>query len=416
MATPNLPPGFDFTDPDIYAHRLPVQEFAELRKTAPIWWNEQPLDQGGFGDGGYWVVSKHRDIREVSLRSDVFSSAEKSIVPRYREDLAQDQIEAGRASMIMMDDPEHSRLRKIVARAFTPRAVERLRADLAERAQLIATQAAAEGSGDFVRQVACELPLQAIADLLGVPIEDYDKLFDWSNNLIGSDDPEFADNDSLTSAGELMWYAMQLAARKAEDPGEDIVTTLVKADADGQRLSEAEFGMFVVTLAVAGNETTRNSITQGMMAFTDNPDQWELFKSQRPKTAADEIIRWATPITAFQRTALEDTELGGVQIKKGQRLVLFYRSANFDEEVFDDPHTFDILRNPNPHVGFGGTGAHYCIGANLARMTIDLMFNAIADQIPDLSAAGDPERLRSAFINGVKHWQVDYRGACPVAH
>jgi len=416
MATPNLPPGFDFTDPDIYAHRLPVQEFAELRATAPIWWNEQPLDQGGFGDGGYWVVSKHRDIREVSLRSDVFSSAEKSIVPRYREDLAQGQIEAGRTSMIMMDDPEHSRLRKIVARAFTPRAVDRLRADLAERAQLIASQAAAQGSGDFVRQVACELPLQAIAGLLGVPLEDYDKLFDWSNNMIGSDDPEFADNDSLTSAGELMWYAMQLAAQKREVPGDDIITTLIEADADGQGLSEAEFGMFMVTLAVAGNETTRNSITQGMMAFTDNPDQWELFKAQRPKTAADEIIRWATPITAFQRTALDDTELGGVQIKKGQRLVLFYRSANFDEEVFDDPHTFNILRNPNPHVGFGGTGAHYCIGANLARMTIDLMFNAIADQTPDLAAAGDPDRLRSAFINGVKHWQVDYQGTCPVAH
>ena len=416
MATPNLPPGFDFTDPDIYAHRVPEQEFAELRATAPIWWNEQPLDQGGFGDGGYWVVSKHRDIREVSLRSDVFSSAEKSIVPRYREDLAQGQIEAGRTSMIMMDDPEHSRLRKIVARAFTPRAVDRLRADLAERAQLIASQAAAEGSGDFVRQVACELPLQAIAGLLGVPLEDYDKLFHWSNNMIGSDDPEFADNDSLTSAGELMWYAMQLAAQKREVPGQDIITTLIEADADGQGLSEAEFGMFMVTLAVAGNETTRNSITQGMMAFTDNPDQWELFKGLRPKTAADEIIRWATPITAFQRTALEDTELGGVRIKKGQRLVLFYRSANFDEEVFDEPNTFNIMRSPNPHVGFGGTGAHYCIGANLARMTIDLMFNAIADQMPDLSAAGDPERLRSAFINGVKHWQVDYKGSCPVAH
>ena len=416
MGTPNLPPGFDFTDPDIYAHRLPVQEFAELRKTAPIWWNEQPLDQGGFGDGGYWVVSKHRDIREVSLRSDVFSSAEKSIVPRYREDLAQGQIEAGRTSMIMMDDPEHSRLRKIVARGFTPRAVERLRADLAQRAQLIATQAAAEGAGDFVRQVACELPLQAIAGLLGVPLEDYDKLFDWSNNMIGSDDPEFADNDALTSAGELMWYAMQLAARKREEPGDDIVTTLIEADAEGQGLSEAEFGMFVVTLAVAGNETTRNSITQGMMAFTDNPDQWELFKAHRPKTAADEVIRWATPITAFQRTALEDTELSGVRIKKGQRLVLFYRSANFDEEVFDDPDTFNILRNPNPHVAFGGTGAHYCIGANLARMTIDLMFNAIADQTPDLTTAGDPERLRSAFINGVKHWQVDYKAGCPVAH
>jgi cholest-4-en-3-one 26-monooxygenase len=385
-----------------------VQELAELRATAPVWWNRQPLDQGGFGDGGYWVVTKHRDIREVSLRSDVFSSAKKSIVPRYRQDLAAGQIEAGRASMIMMDDPEHSRLRKIVSRAFTPRAVERLRADLGERARRIVTEAAAARSGDFVRQVACELPLQAIAGLLGVPQEDYDKLFNWTNNMIGSDDPEFADNDALTAAGELMWYAMQLAARKREDPGDDIVTTLIHADAEGQHLSEAEFGMFVVTLAVAGNETTRNSITQGMMAFTDYPDQWELFKAQRPKTAADEIIRWATPITAFQRTALQDTALGGVRIGKGQRLALFYRSANFDEEVFDRPHTFDISRNPNPHVGFGGTGAHYCIGANLARMTIDLMFNAIADQLPDLTSAGDPERLRSSFINGIKHWRVDY--------
>jgi cholest-4-en-3-one 26-monooxygenase len=387
-----------------------VQELAELRRASPVWWNEQPLDQGGFGDGGYWVVSKHRDIRDVSLRTDVFSSATKSIVPRYREDLAQGQIEAGRTSMIMMDDPEHSRLRKIVSRAFTPRAVERLRADLGERARHITIQAAAEGSGDFVRQVACELPLQAIAGLLGVPLADYDKLFDWTNNMIGSDDPEFADNDALTSAGELMWYAMQLAARKAEEPGDDIVTALVMADADGQRLSDAEFGMFVVTLAVAGNETTRNSITQGMMAFTENPDQWELFKAQRPKTASDEIIRWATPITAFQRTALQDTELGGARIGKGQRVVLFYRSANFDEEVFDEPYSFDVMRSPNPHLGFGGTGAHYCIGANLARMTIDLMFNAIADQLPDLTAVGDPERLRSSFINGIKHWPVDYRG------
>jgi cholest-4-en-3-one 26-monooxygenase len=355
-------------------------------------------------------VSKHRDIRDVSLRSDVFSSAEKSIVPRYREDLAQGQIEAGRTSMIMMDDPEHSRLRKIVSRAFTPRAVERLRADLAERARHIAARAAAAGSGDFVRQVSSELPLQAIASLLGVPAEEREKLFDWSNQMIGSDDPEFADHDALTSAGEMMWYAMQLAARKAEDPGpegQDIVTTLIHADADGH-LSEAEFGMFVVTLAIAGNETTRNSITQGMMAFTDYPDQWELFKAQRPKTAADEIIRWATPITAFQRTALVDTELGGVRIKKGQRVVMFYRSANFDEEVFGDPFTFNILRSPNPHVGFGGTGAHYCIGANLARMTIDLMFNAIADEMPDLTPLADPKRLRSSFITGIKHWQVDY--------
>ncbi|BBZ37436.1 cytochrome P450 [Mycobacterium conspicuum] len=414
MATPNLPPGFDFTDPEIYAHRLPTQELAELRRTAPIWWNDQPLDQGGFGDGGYWVVTKHRDVREVSLRTDVFSSARKSIVPRYPEDQAQGQIEAGRTSMIMMDDPEHSRLRKIIARGFTPRAVERLRADLGERSQRIAQRAAEEGSGDFVLQVAAELPLQAIAELLGIPAEDRGKLFDWSNQMIGSDDPEFAHHNSLTAAGELMWYAMQLAARKAQEPGpkdRDIVTTLIQAGADGDGLSDAEFGMFVVTLGIAGNETTRNSITQGMMAFADNPDQWELFKAQRPKTAADEIIRWATPITAFQRTALADTELGGVAIKKDQRVVMFYRSANFDEEIFDDPYTFDILRFPNPHLGFGGTGAHYCIGANLARMTIDLMFNAIADHLPDLAPTGAPQRLRSPFINGIKHWPVDYTGA-----
>ena len=299
-------------------------------------------------------------------------------------------------------------MRKIISRGFTPRAVERLRAELNERAQRIAAEAAAEGSGDFVLQVARELPLLAIAELLGVPLEDRDKLFDWTNQMIaGDDDPEFAEYNPLQSTAELIWYAMQLAARKAEEPGDDIVTTLIDADADGQ-LTEAEFGMFVVTLTVAGNETTRNSITQGMMAFTDFPDQWELFKAQRPKTAADEIIRWASPITAFQRTALVDTELGGVQIKKGQRLVLFYRSANFDEDVFDDPFTFDILRDPNPHLGFGGTGAHYCVGANLARMTIDLMFNAIADHIPDLKPVAAPERLRHSMINGIKHWQVDY--------
>jgi cholest-4-en-3-one 26-monooxygenase len=207
---------------------------------------------------------------------------------------------------------------------------------------------------------------------------------------------------------------MQMAAERGKNPGDDLVTKLVQADVDGHKLTDDEFGFFVIILAVAGNETTRNSITQGMMAFKEFPEQWELFKSQRPATAADEIVRWACPITSFQRTALVDTELDGVQIKKGQRVVIFYRSANFDEEVFDDPFTFDILCDPNPHVGFGGTGAHYCIGANLARMTIDLMFNAIADGIPDLTSLSPPERLRSGWLNGIKHWQVDYTGGrCP---
>jgi cholest-4-en-3-one 26-monooxygenase len=408
MASPDLPPGFDFTDPDIYATRLPVEEFAELRRAAPIWWNEQPTDVGGFGDGGYWVVSKHKDVREASLRNDVFSSAQNSIVPRYKEGVAKSQIEMGRLSMINMDEPDHTRLRKIVSRAFTPRAVERMRSELSRRAQRIAEEARASGSGDFVQQVACELPLQAIAELMGVPQEDRKKLFDWTNEMIGDDDPEFADREALAATGELLAYAMQLAADRVKNPRDDIVTTLVKADVDGQKLTEGEFGLFVVTLVVAGNETTRNSITQGMMAFADNPFQWELFRALRPATTADEIIRWATPITAFQRTAMCDTELGGVAIKKGQRVVLFYRSANFDEDAFGEPDTFDILRSPNPHLGFGGTGAHYCVGANLARMTITLMFDAIADQIPDIHAVAPPERLRSGWLNGIKHWQVDY--------
>jgi cholest-4-en-3-one 26-monooxygenase len=413
---PNLPAGFDFTDPDIHAERLPVEELAELRRTAPIWWNEQPDGVGGFDDGGFWVVSKHKDVKEISRRSDVFSSLENTALPRYKDGTVQQQRETGKFVLLNMDAPQHTHLRKIISRGFTPRAVERLREDLRDRARQIVETAAAEGCGDFVEQVSCELPLQAIAGLLGVPQEDRMKLFHWSNEMVGDQDPEFARNDAMGASIELITYAMQLAADRAQHPGEDIVTKLIEADVEGHKLSDDEFGFFVILLSVAGNETTRNSITQGMMAFTDFPDQWELYKRERPATTADEIVRWATPVTSFQRTALQDYELSGVQIKKGQRVVMVYRSANFDEEVFDDPFTFDIRRDPNPHVGFGGTGAHYCIGANLARMTIDLMFNAIADVMPDLKSISKPERLRSGWLNGIKHWQVDYNTNGAVAH
>jgi cholest-4-en-3-one 26-monooxygenase len=416
MPSPNLPPGFDFTDPDIYAERLPVEELAEVRRTAPIWWNEQPQGEGAFDDGGFWVVTRLEDVKEVSRRSDVFSSNRKGALPRYRENADLESVERGKVVLLMQDAPHHTHLRKIISRAFTPRAVESLRDELRLRAQNIVRLAAAEGSGDFVEQVSCELPLQAIAGLMGVPQDDRKKLFDWSNQMVGDMDPEFAENDGMTASMELIMYGMQMAADRSKNPGDDLVTKLVQADVEGHKLTDDEFGFFVILLAVAGNETTRNSITQGMMAFTDFPDQWELFKRERPATAADEIVRWATPVTSFQRTALEDTELNGVKIKKDQRVVMFYRSANFDEEVFDDPYTFNILRDPNPHVGFGGTGAHYCIGANLARMTIDLIFNAIADEMPNLTPISKPERLRSGWLNGIKHWQVDYTGGkAPVA-
>src|ERR1700744_6369475 len=335
MTTPQLPDGFDFTDPDVYATRLPTEELRQLRQAAPVWWNEQPAGVGGFTDGGYWVVSRHRDIREVSRRSDLFSSAQNCIVPRYvDEETARGQIEAGRFSMINMDAPQHTRMRKIVSRGFTARAVDRLRTDLTQRARLIVADAATAGRGDFVAQVASELPLQLIAGLLGVPFEDRSKLFHWTNEMVGDEDPEFGGTEALGSAGELMFYGMQLAAYKADHPGDDIVTHLITADVDGHKLSDEEFGLFMVTLTVAGNETTRNSITQGMMAFLDNPEQWATFKERRPSTAADESIRWATPITAFQRTALRDVELGGVTVKQGERLAFFYRSGTFDAGGF----------------------------------------------------------------------------------
>ena len=411
VKSPNVPPGFDFLDPDRNVKRLPLPELAELRAVAPIWWCEQQIGKGGFNDGGYWVLSKHKDVKEVSRRSDVFHSGPNTALPQFADDMVREYIDMQSVVLLNMDGERHDRLRRIISRGFTPRAVERLRNELTDRAHTIVKTAASQGYGDFVEQVASELPLQVIAGLLGVPQEERDKLFRWTNEMTGNEDPEFAHVDGRQSSMELLGYAMEMAAKKAEDPGEDIVTALINADLGGEKLTDDEFAFFVLMLAVAGSETTRNSITHGMIAFLDNPDQWELYRRERPATAADEIVRWATPVTAFQRTAVQDTELSGVPIKKGQRVVMFYRSANFDEDVFDDPTTFNILRDPNPHVGFGGTGVHYCLGANLARMTIDLIFNAIADHMPDLSPIGEPERLRSGWLNGIKHWQVDYTGS-----
>ncbi|MEI7913489.1 MAG: cytochrome P450 [Mycobacteriaceae bacterium] len=410
MPSPDFPPGFDFTDPDLNHERLPVEELAQLRRSAPIWWNPQPADFG-FEDGGYWVITKHKDVKEISRRSDVFSSQEKTAIPRYKDGTFAEQVDRGKFVLLNMDAPHHTHLRKIISRAFTPRAIEVLREDLARRAGEIAQEAAANGTGDFVEQVSAELPLQAIAGLMGVPQEERKKLFDWSNQMVGDLDPEFVNNDAMAASVELIMYGMQMAADRTANPRDDLVTKLVQADVEGHKLSDDEFGFFVILLAVAGNETTRNSITHGMVAFSEFPEQWELYKKLRPVTAVDEIVRWATPVTSFQRTALQDYELSGVTIKKGQRVLMVYRSANFDEEVFEDPFSFNIMRDPNPHVGFGGTGAHFCIGTNLARMTIDVMFNAIADHMPDLTPLARPDRLRSGWLNGIKHWNVDYSGA-----
>ncbi|MFD5177989.1 cytochrome P450 [Nocardia sp. NPDC058379] len=413
MSAPSLPSGFDFTDPALWQNRNPVQEFAELRRTAQVWWNAQTDAQsGGFRDGGYWVVTKHEDIKEISRNPELFSSQRKGSVIRLPGEVTPEQIELTGALLLNMDPPKHTKIRRIIAKGFTPRAVEGLRAALAERAAAIVHAAAKTGGGDFVEQVACELPLQAIAELVGVPQADRRKLFDWSNQMLNYDDPEYGDatttDASSAAATGILGYAWDLAEQRRADPREDIVSKLVHADLDGEALGSDEFGFFVILLAVAGNETTRNAITHGMKAFVDHPEQWELYREQRPATAPDEIVRWATPVTVFQRTATADTELGGHRIRAGERVGLFYSSANFDDDAFDQPFRFDIRRDPNPHLGFGGTGAHFCVGANLARLEIDLVFGAIAEVMPRLSQVSEPQRLRSGWINGIKHWQVDY--------
>ena len=409
MTAPALPAGFDPTDPDVNLASFPYEEFAEIRSTKPVFWVEQkPEAYAGFENSpGYWAVSKHADVAAVSKNSKDFSTNENGAIIRFSADMTREQVEIQSVMLINQDPPQHTRYRQIISRGFTPRAINALRDDLDKRSRTIIEEARKRGSGNFVEEIAAELPLQAIADFLGVPQEDRSKLFDWSNQMLAYDDPDY-DADPELAAAEILGYFMAMADDRRKNPRDDLVTKLITADVDGHALSDDEFGYFTIILTVAGNETTRNAITHGMNAFFENPDQWELYKRERPECTVDEIIRWATPVSVFQRTALNDVEVGGQQVRKGERVGLFYASANFDTEIFDSPDNFDITRNPNPHLSFGGHGAHYCIGANLARMEVDLIFNAIADIMPDISKVSEPRRLRHAWINGIKELQVSY--------
>ncbi|SPM30564.1 cytochrome P450 [Mycobacterium terramassiliense] len=403
--------GFDFTDPDLRLRGLPLQEFATLRRTAPVWWNEQDPDKaGGFRDGGYWVISKHRHIREISRDPQLWSSNINGCVMRYVNDVSPEEIEAAKALMHNSDPPVHTRLRKLISRMFTPRNVAALKEGLTAAAHRIVSAAAQSGEGDFVKDVAYRLPMKAIADLVGFPEEDRDKVFHWANAMMLAEDPEQGE-DARAALVELMGYSYVLAEQRRKNPADDIITRLVTAGEDGDQLSELEFGYFIVLLATAGNETTANATALGMEALLRHPEQWELYKRTRAVTAADEIIRWSSPVNVFQRTATRDTEIAGVTIRRGERVGLFYGSANYDEEVFEDPFTLNIERNPNPHLGFGGTGPHYCIGANLARMELDIILNAIADHIPDLCMIDEPTRARAALTNGLSRMPVRYNAS-----
>ena len=403
-----VPGGFDLTNPDILAERVPFEEFAWLRQSAPVFWNAQTVEDSSFDDGGLWVISRHADVKAVSCSHTGWSSEENTVIVRFDgKTVGYQEREVQKNMMINMDNPRHQLVRGVVSRGvFSPRAIGRLEDTLRERANRIVIDARDHGTGDFVEDIACELPLQAIADLVGFPQEDRRKIFKWSNEMMDYDDPEF-NHDPAEAAAEILGYAAVMGEDRKANPREDIVSRLVAA-ADDDVLSSEEFAFFVLILAVAGNETTRNAISHGMQAFFDNPELWEQYKAERPATTADEVVRYGTPVQMFQRTAMEDSEISGQAIKKGQRVGLLYGSANYDETVFEDPHSFNIYRDPNYHVGFGGGGAHFCPGSHLAKMEINLVFNAIADNAPDIASAGPQRRLRSGWLNGIKGMPVTY--------
>ena len=392
----------DLLDPDVFRTGQHHEMFRVLRAEDPVHWSDEP-------DGpGFWSVTRHADLIEVNREPQLFSSAEQGI---SIQDIGDDNAMV-REMMLYMDPPRHTRYRRLVNKGFTPRMIGLLETGLRTKSQLILDNVVEKGSCDFVIDISAELPLQAIAELMGVPAEDRHKLFEWSNRMIGIDDPEFeGDRDNAgEAAAELYMYANSLAAQKRESLTDDILSKLLGSEIDGDALTETEFDMFFMLLAVAGNETTRNATSHGMRALLDNPDQFDKLKANPEllPSAIEEILRWATPVLHFRRTAMEDYELGGKQIKKGDKVVIWHISANRDEAVFDDPYRFDIERSPNDHIAFGGGGAHFCLGANLARMELNLIFSEILNRVPDMTANGETEYLRSNFIGGIKHMPVRF--------
>ena len=406
-----IAPEIDLLDLDRFVEGVPHEWFTWLRANDPVYHHPEPSGPG------FWVLTRLEDIEAASRDYATFSSAAKlgGVVglPEVSVEEAE-RRDAAASLMLFMDPPDHTRYRRLVNKGFTPRMIAKMEDHIRELTTRILDQALPKGEVDFVVDVAAELPLEVIAELIGVPSEDRHRLFDWSNRLIaGSDDPEYeVSEDRLAEAQiEIFLYAQQLAEAHRANPGDDIIDALLKAEIDGESLSDADFNMFFVLLTVAGNETTRNAITHGLNAFLENPDQWKLLASDPERYiagATEEILRWATPVMYFRRNVTRDIELRGKSLKAGDKVAMWYISANRDEEFFPDPFRFDITRYPNPHIAFGGGGPHFCLGAQLARMEIRVLFEELVRRCPTIEALGAPDRLRSNWIGGIKHLPVRF--------
>jgi cytochrome P450 len=383
-----------------------------LRRQAPIsFW--PAIDLEGFTAGkGHWALTRLDDVFFASRHPEVFSSSPNIVINDQTPELAEYF-----GSMIVMDDPRHQRLRSIVSKAFTPKVVARIEASVRERAHRLVQSMIADhpdGQADLVSALAGPLPLQIICDMMGIPEEDHQRVFHWTNVILGFGDPDLATDfeEFIKVSTDIGAYAAALADERRSstvDHHDDLTTALVEAEVSGERLSSSEIAMFFILLVVAGNETTRNAISHGMLALSRYPEQrdrwWEDFDSLS-HSAVEEIVRWASPVIYMRRTLTRDIELSGTKMAEGDKVTLWYSSANRDESKFADPWTFDVARNPNPHVGFGGGGAHFCLGANLARREIKVAFDELRREIPDIVATDEPARLLSQFIHGIKRLPV----------
>jgi len=408
----------DLSNIDFWAQPGELREagFAALRREKPVSFHKEfepppnvPLPRGP----GYWALTKHRDVLSASRDADTFCSGKGSQIPDLPE-----AMNEFFGSMINMDDPKHGRLRRIVSRGFTPRALGRLEAGVQRRAKQTIDRVIDKGRCDFVTEIAAPLPLEIICDMMGIPESQTKFVFEKTNVILGLGDPEYVPEGTnllmaaLTAGQALAGLMNDLVAERRKQPQDDLTSALLAAELEGESLAPPELASFFVLLVAAGNETTRNAISHGMKALTDFPDQrrkWAAdFEGVAP-TALEEIVRWASPVIHFRRTATRDTELSGQKIRAGEKLVLWYNSANRDEDVFAEPYRFDVARTPNEHVGFGGPGPHHCLGANLARREMRVMFREILSRLPDLEITGPPEYLRSNFIHGIKRMPCEWK-------
>ncbi|HVX22120.1 MAG TPA: cytochrome P450 [Acidimicrobiales bacterium] len=399
----------DLSDSRTFVPGVPHEYLGWLRKNDPVHWQEEA------NGPGFWAVTKYDDCVTVNRDYERFSSARKGTMPF---ELTDDEIAQQSLMMLNMDPPLHTRYRRLVNKGFTPRMVRDLEENIHRTTDRIIDSVCEKGSADFVTEISAELPLQVIAELLGVPQEERHNMFEWSNRMVGNEDPEYGvtAEDALQAAMELYGYASELFAKKRIDPHGDLMSALTQVEVDGERLSDLELELFFLLLTVAGNETTRNLISGALHAFFQFPDQWQRLLADRSlvPAAVEEMLRFVTPVMNFRRTATCDLELSGTPVRENDKIVFFHASANRDEAVFDHGDRFDVGRDPNPHIAFGGGGPHFCLGANLARMEIRVMFEHLLDRLPDIHQDGEVQRLQSQFINGVKHLPVAFTPSAPV--